>query len=120
MHSAISPTQDNSDLPCGLYSSCKDPSSLANCFLGPPSQRSSPSQEEMTTCSANRPVFTALNREVFLPRSVLGPVERLAFRRFATSVFSVTVFLHLMVASWTAGDFRSKLKATRLTAKVGE
>src|SRR5664280_698474 len=39
------------------------------------------------------------NFEVFLPRSVRGPVERLLFRRFAASVFSVTVFLNFITTS---------------------
>ena len=74
--------------PSGWNSCCRSASNRANCSSVP-----SPSQRGITTCFANRPVITVLNFEVFLPRSVRGPVERLAFRRFAASFFSVSVFL---------------------------
>jgi len=49
----------------------------------------------MTTFFANSPVVTALNIELFLPRSVRGPVGCFAFLRFAASFFSVTVTMRL-------------------------
>ena len=81
--------------PSGWNSCCRSASNRANCSSVP-----SPSQRGITTCFANRPVITVLNFEVFLPRSVRGPVDRLAFRRFAASVISVTVFLHPIATSW--------------------
>src|SRR5450631_2356093 len=50
----------------------------------------------MTTCFANNPSVTALNLVSRLPRCVRGPVERLEFLRFASSLLGVTDLGHRM------------------------
>ncbi len=50
-----------------------------------------PSQTGITTCLANKPSVTALNLELRLPRSVRGPVERLALLRLAWIFLRVAV-----------------------------
>jgi hypothetical protein len=47
---------------------------------------------------ANRPRVTALNLMMDLPRSVRGPVERLAFFRLATIFNGVTVLTHRILS----------------------
>ena len=61
---------------------------------------SSPSPAVITTSRASNPCLIALRDDAVLPLSVVGPVERRAFRRFASIFFSEVDFFGLGVSDF--------------------
>src|SRR5579863_6469325 len=77
----------------------------------------------MSMAAPVRPWRWPLMRALFLPSSVLGPVDFMAFRRLAKSCFRDTVFDMVVVSSiaaWHAGGWVSGRISVMWLRELGE